>query len=117
MAATVLGTAHLYGITAGVGAITNATVLSFNVTDEHANRAQTVNEIGNEIEDRFDDLHKTGTITLRIRAAYTVASAASTITYNGETYVITSVERAEEAQGFVTVTYNIQHKEYISVGS
>lgn len=115
MAATTKGTAHVFGITAGVGAITNATVLSFNLDSEHANATTTVNEIGNEIEDRRDDLHHTGSITLRMRAAYTVAAAASQITYNSVIYLITSVGQAETNSDFVTITYNIKKTEYVTL--
>ncbi len=111
MAATVLGTAHIYGIVAGVGGITNATVLSFSLDEEHANKAETVNEEGNVIERRYDDLTKTGSITLKIRAGYTVAAAASTITYptsGGVKYVIEKVGRSEQAGDFVIVTYDIK---------
>lgn len=115
MAVTVKGTAHVFGIAAGVGAVTNATVLSFSLDEEHQNQAQTVNEIGNEIERRYDDLAKTGSITLRIRAGYSVAAAATNLTYDSVAYIIESVGRAEEAQGFVVITYNIRTSEYISL--
>jgi hypothetical protein len=115
MAATEYGTAHVFGIAAGVGAITNATVTGFDVTDEHKNRTQVVNELGNEILDRYDDLHKTGTITCRIRSAYTVAAAATQITYNSVKYIITSVARAESSGDFVQITYNIKTSEYITL--
>lgn len=115
MAATEYGTAHVFGIAAGVGAITNATVTGFDVTNEHKNRTQLTNEIGNEILDRYDDLHKTGTITLRFRSAYTVAEAATQITYNSIKYIITSVARTESNGDFVQVTYNIKTSEFITL--
>lgn len=115
MAAIVKGTAHVWGIEAGTGAVTNATVLSFSLDKEHQNQAQTVDEIGNEIERRYDDLAKTGSITLRIRTGYTEATAASTLAYDGVTYIIESVGRAEESQGFVVITYNLRTSEYISL--
>jgi len=115
MAAITKGTAHVWGIAAGVGAITNATVLSFNLDEEHANKGSTVNEIGNLIEERYDDLTKTGSITLKIRAAYTVAAAATQITYNTVLYVITKVGRAEQSGDFVVITYDIKTSEYITL--
>ena len=98
-----------------LGAITNATVLSFNVESAHQNQAQTVNEDGNEIERRYDDLADTGSITLRIRTAYTVAAAATVLTYNAIKYIIESVGRAEEAQGFTVITYNIRKSAFITL--
>jgi hypothetical protein len=109
------GTAHLWHITAGVAAITNATVVSFSLDSEHANVAVTLNELGNKIEDRRDDLTKTGSITLRIRAGYTVAAAFTNITYGGETFMITKVGRAEAAGDAVTITYDIEKSEYITL--
>jgi hypothetical protein len=115
MAAVTKGTAHVWGIGAGVGAIANATVLSFNIDDEHANVGQTVNEIGNKIEDRRDDLTKTGTITLKIRTAYTVAAAATQLTYNSVLYLITKVGRAEQSGDFVVITYSILTSEFVTL--
>ena len=115
MAAVVKGTAHVYGIAAGVDAITNATVLSFSLDSEHANKASTVNEIGNLIEERYDDLTATGSITLKIRSAYTVAAAATQITYNSIKYVITKVGRAEQSGDFVVITYDIKNSEFITL--
>lgn len=115
MALVTKGTAHLYGIIAGVGAIANATVLSFSTDSTHANVGETVSEIGNKIEHRTDDLTVTGTITIRARAAYAVLAAAAQITYDSVIYRINSVGRAEESQGFVTITYAIERNEYITL--
>jgi hypothetical protein len=115
MAAVSKGTAHLWHIQAGVGAVTNATVTGFSTNKVHANKGQTINEIGNQTEDRADDLHETGTITLIPRSAYTVAEAFSQITYNSVVYVIDSVDRVEAAGSQVQITYNIWTKEYITL--
>lgn len=114
MSVVVKGTAHVYGIVAGVGAVTNATVLSFKMDEEHDNKGETFNEIGNKIEDRRDDRRSKGSITLRIRAGYTVAAAATKLTYNAIDYLITKVGRAEEAKGFVVITYDLETYEYIT---
>lgn len=115
MAETTHGTAHLYGITAGVAAVANATVLSFSLTSEHKNRSQTVNEIGNEIEDRYDDLHKTGSLTLRPRTGFTPLTAGSVYTYDSVTFIITSQGVEETSSGHKTVTYAIKTSEYITL--
>lgn len=109
------GTAHLWHITAGVAAIPNATVKAFAMKNEHANKGTTINEIGNKIEDRRDDLTKTGSITISIRAAYAVAEAFTNITYNSVVYSINSVSRAEQAGDSVVVTYEIETSEYIAL--
>jgi len=115
MAAESKGTAHLWHISAGVGAITNATVTAFSLDEEQANKGVTLNEIGNKIEDRRDDLTKTGSITVKIRAAYTVAAAFTNITYNTVKYMITKVSRAEQAGESITITYAIETSEYITL--
>ncbi len=115
MAAVIKGTAHLWGIQAGVGAVTNATVVSTNLDDEHANKGVTVNEIGNKIEDRRDDLTTKGTITLKVRAAYTVLAAMAQITYSTVIYMITKVGRAEQSGDFVIITYEVEKSEYITL--
>jgi len=115
MASQTKGTAHLHGITGGVGVIANATVLSTNLESEHANKLVTVNEIGNKIEDTRDDLTTTGTITLKIRSAYTVATVFSNITYNSVTYQINKVGRAEQAGDFTIITYDVEKSEYITL--
>lgn len=115
MAAVTKGTAHVWGITAGVGAVGNATVLSFSLDEEHANVALTLNEIGNKIEDRRDDNTKTGSITLKIRSAYTPLLSAAQITYNSVIYLITKVGRAEQSGDFVIITYSIMTSEYVTL--
>lgn len=115
MAAASKGTAHLWHITAGVGAVTDATVTAFSLEGEHANKGVTINEIGNEIEDRRDDLHQKGSITLIPRSAYTQAAAFSQITYNSVIYLIEKVARVEAAGSQVQITYDIKKTEYVTL--
>lgn len=114
MAGTVKGTSHLYGIVGGVAVVTNATVLSFSLDSEHANTASTLNEIGNEIERRYDDLHQDGTLVIRPRAGFTAPVPGGNYTYSGIAFEVISEGRSEEQQGFVTLTYRIKKSEYIS---
>lgn len=115
MATGTKGTAHLHGISGGVAVIANATVVSFNVDSENANKLTTINEIGNKIEDTQDDLTTTGTITIKIRTAYTVAAVFSVITYNAIKYQINKVGRSEQAGDFIIITYDIMTSEYITL--
>lgn len=114
MAGNVQGTAHLYGITGGVAVVTNATVLSFSLDKAHKNTAQTVNEIGNEIERRYDDLHQDGTLVIRPRSGFTPLTVGGEYTYNSVEFEVVSEGRQEESQGFVTLTYSIKKSEYIT---
>lgn len=111
MAATTRGTAHLYGID---GTITNATVQDFKQKDQHQNTDSTVNESGNEIERRYDDLANEATITIRIRASYSPPEPASTLSYKSITWDVVSVEKSEVAKGFRTITLSLKKTEYIT---
>lgn len=115
MATGTKGTAHIHGIAGGVGVIANATVISTNLDSENANKLETINEIGNLIEETQDDLTTTGTITLKIRSAYTVAAVFSVITYNAIKYHIRKVGRAEQAGDFTIITYDVKTSEYITL--
>jgi hypothetical protein len=114
MAAVVKGTAHLYGITGGVAIISNATVISFSLDKEHQNQASTLNEIGNEIERRYDDLAQTGTLVIRPRSGFTPLNPAADYTHNSVAFEIVSEGRQEEQQGFVTLTYAIKKTEFVA---
>lgn len=114
MSLTTKGTAHLYGISGGVAIVANATVLSFSLNSSNKNTAETVNEIGNEIERRYDDLHQEGTLTLRPRSGFTALVPGANYTYNSVAFEIISEGREETSQGFVTLTYNIKKSEYVS---
>lgn len=114
MAATAKGTAHLYGIQAGTAVVTNATVLSFSLNKAHKNTGETQDEIGNEIERRYDDLHEEGTLVVRPRTGFTNLVPAATYSYDGVTFEIVSEGVAEQNQGFVAITYQIKKSEYIA---
>lgn len=114
MAATIQGTAHLYGIQGGVGIVTNATVISFSLDKAHKNTSQTQNELGNEIERRYDDLHQDGTLVIRPRSGFTALTIGGTYTYNSVAFEVVSEGRQEENQGFVTLTYTIKKSEFVS---
>lgn len=111
MPATTRGTAHLYGIS---GTISNATVTDFKEKAQNQNEDSTVNESGNEIERRYDDLAKEATITLKIRSGYTVPDPGSTVAYESVTYDVVSIERTQVAKGFRLVTLNLKKTEYIT---
>ncbi len=109
------GTAHLYGITGGVAIVTNATVLGFSLNSANANASQTKNEIGNVIEERYDDLTKEGTLTIRPRSGFTPLVPGANYTYNSAAFHITTEGREETNEGFVTLTYGIKSSEYITL--
>lgn len=114
MASSTQGTAHLYGIQAGVGVVTNATVLSLSFSKQHQNTGQTEDEIGNQIERRYDDLHQDGTLVLRPRAGFTPLTIGGTYSYSGTTFEVVSEGIEEQQKGFMQYTYAIKKSEYIA---
>ena len=114
MSLTTKGTAHLYGIQGGIAVVTSATVISFSLTKANKNTAETVNEIGNEIERRYDDLHQDGSTTLRPQSGFTNLVPGANYTYDSVAFEVVSEGNEEQNQGFVTITYAIKKSEYIS---
>jgi len=111
MAATVKGTAHLYGIS---GTVASATVLSFRERTFAANTAQTEDEDGNVIERRYDDTTNEATITIRMQSAYTPPTIGSTITYDSVTYEVVDIEESQQNKGFRELTINVMKSAEIS---
>lgn len=105
MAATVLGTAHLYGVE---GTVSNATVLSFRDKESCKNTAETLDEDGNEIERRYDDVHNDATIRVRMRTSYTKPAPGSTLTYDSITYEVVDTEKDTQNKGFREITINLK---------
>jgi len=106
MAATVLGTAHLYGVE---GTVSNATVLSFRDKASCKNTAETMDETGNEIERRYDDLHHDATMRVRMRTSYSIPAPGSTLTYNAVTYEVVDTEKDTQNKGFREITLNLKN--------
>ena len=105
MAATILGTAHLYGVS---GTVSNATVLSFRDKESCKNTAETMDESGNEIERRYDDLHTDATLVIRMRTSYTRPAPGSTLTYDSVTYEVVDTEKNTVQKGFREITLNVK---------
>ena len=114
MSENTYGTAHLYGIQGGIGVVTNATVISFSLNKSNKNTAETLNEIGNEIERRYDDLHQEGTLVIRPRSGFTNLVPGATYSYDGVTFEVISEGNAEQQQGYVAITYQVKKSEYIT---
>ena len=111
MAATILGTAHLYGVT---GTVTNATVLSFRDKQSCKNVSETMDENGKEIERRYDDLQTEATLVVRTRSSYSRPSPGSTVVYDSVTYEVVDTEKNTVQKGFREVTLNVKKSEGIT---
>lgn len=111
MAATVFGTAHLFGIS---GTIANATVQSFSNSETFALADETKDEDGVTIERHYNDTTDEATISIKIQAAYTVPSVGDVLTYETLKYEITSVNASQENQGFRSIELSIKKSEGIT---
>ena len=111
MAATILGTAHLYGVT---GTQTNATVLSFRDKQSCKNTSETLDENGKEIERRYDDLQTEATLVVRTRSSYSRPTPGSTLVYDSVTYEVVDTEKNTVQKGFREVTLNVKKSEGIT---
>lgn len=112
---TTHGTAHVFGIVAGVAAVTDATVQAFSLTIDEQNKTSTKNELGNEIERRRDDKMSEGSITLRYESGYVELDSGDVITYDSIKYEVDTVGRTETNEGHVTVEYTIKTTEYVAL--
>lgn len=111
MAATVLGTAHLYGVE---GTVSNTTVLKFDVKQSCANVSATEDENGKVIERRYDDITYDATITLRLRTSYTLPSIGSTLTYNSVVYEVVEHTKNTVNKGFRELSMTLKKSEGIT---
>jgi hypothetical protein len=112
MAATVKGTAHLFGVN---GSVVNATVLSFTEGTSFNLEDETLDENGVGIEYRGDDRRADASIVIRIRSGYTVPAMGSDITFNSIKYFITGISRNETQRGFRELTLTLRNQEGITL--
>lgn len=111
MAAVTHGEAFLYGID---GTITDCAVQSVTRKKSFANTSEVVNEQGNRIAKRYDDISDEITIELIPKSAYSVPAIGERIVYDGVNYIIESIDDKREARGFVRYTLTCQKPEYIT---
>lgn len=104
------GEAFLYGID---GTITACAVQSVSIKKSFANTSEVVNEAGNRITKRYDDLSQDLTIELIPKEAFVEPTPGAKITYKGSQYIIESIDDKREAKGFVRYTVTAQKQEYI----
>ena len=105
------GVAYAYGVS---GTITSAAAQPFQIKDEYQNNTTVLDESGDEVVNRHDDLVVEGTITLKHVLAYTILDAEDTITYDGATYRVLSVDKNQVNNDHREVTYSIKKTEYVT---
>ena len=112
MAAITHGTAFLFGVS---GTITDAAVQSFQIKDEHQNNTEVMDEDGNEISNRHDDLATEGTIVLKHESGFTPNAAETVITYETIKYRVTSVDKNQTNGDHREITYSIKTTENVTL--
>ena len=112
MALITLGTAHIFGV---AGTFSLASVQSFNVTEDHQLKTNTLDEDGVEVERRRDDLMSSGSIVLRIQTGVAIPGAGTVITYDSVNYEVDTVDRAETNNAHVVVTLSIKTSEGVTL--
>ena len=112
MALITHGTAHVFGVN---GTMTLATVQSFNVTEDHQNKTNTLDEDGNEVERRRDDETSAGSIVIRIQTGITLPAAGDVILFDAVNWEVDTVDRAETNNAHVVVTLSIKTSEYVTI--
>jgi len=115
MAAITKGTdVHVYGINSGT--FTAAVVTSINFGDEFNNTAEIKNESGNVIEERMDDIHTTGSLTLNFKdTGHTPEAMGAQFDYDSVTYYLTGRTLTLSHDGYAEYSYNFKTSEYITL--
>ena len=111
MAAVIKGEAFVFGIDSG--AVTNAGLTSINFNNEFANQGQVLNEDGQIVHERMDDLQTTGSCTMQFTAAndrdLTDVGSVDQFTYDGTTYWITEITKSRTNNGFAELSFNFEY--------
>ena len=115
MAAIVKGaTVHVWGITAGTFA--SAVVTSINFGDSFNNTGDVIDEIGNVIESRMDDIHTTGSLTLNYETTVFAETAmGGQFTYDSVIYYLTGRTNTLSNAGFAEWSYDFKTSEYVTL--
>ena len=109
MAAVTKGNIYVYGIDSGV--FTNAVLNSINFDQAFNNTGNVLDENGNVIFERMDDIHTTGTAQMVLSGDTTLALAATfdEFTYDSVTYYITDMSVAKTSQGFRELSVSFEN--------
>lgn len=113
-------TGFVFGV--GTGVITNGKVQSISFSDEFGATAEVMDENGNLIGERMDDVIITGDCTFMIDTTYAtgttydLADTFDEFTYDrgdgSKTYQITSIARTVSNEGYAEVTFSFEYLTY-----
>jgi len=116
MAAVIKGETYVFGIDSG--AVTNAVLTSINFNSEFANTGQVLNEDGQIVHERMDDLQTTGSATMQFTASNTMdltdVGNVDQFTYDGVTYYITEITKTSTNNGFAEMSFNFEYVDHTS---
>jgi len=116
MAAVIKGETYVFGIDSG--AVTNAVLTSINFNSEFANTGQVLNEDGQIVHERMDDLQTTGSATMQFTSSNTMdlsdVGNVDQFTYDGVTYYITEITKTSTNNGFAEMSFNFEFVDHTS---
>jgi|11_taG_2_1085331.scaffolds.fasta_scaffold112390_1 hypothetical protein len=116
MAAVIKGETYVFGIDSG--AVTNAVLTSINFNSEFANTGQVLNEDGQIVHERMDDLQTTGSASMQFTASNTMdltdVGNVDQFTYDGVTYYITEITKTSTNNGFAEMSFNFEYVDHTS---
>lgn len=114
MAAVIKGETYVFGIDSGV--VANAVLTSINFNSEFANTGQVLNEDGQIVHERMDDLQTTGSCTMQFTAANTSdltdVGNVDQFTYDGVTYYLTEITDSRTNNGFAEYSFNFEYVDH-----
>lgn len=112
MAAVEKGEVYVFGI--DTGAVTNAVLTSINFDNQYANVSEVLNENGQVVSTRWDDITTTGSCTMQFTAANDrdLAATFDTFTYDGVTYYITEITDSRTNNGYAEMSFSFEFIDY-----
>ena len=114
MAAVIKGETYVFGIDSGV--VANAVLTSINFNSEFANTGQVLNEDGQIVHERMDDLQTTGSCAMQFTAANTSnltdVGNVDQFTYDGVTYYLTEITDSRNNNRFAEYSFNFEYVDH-----
>ena len=115
MAAVIKGDTFVFGIDTGV--VTNAVLTSISFNNEFANQGQVLNEDGQIVHERLDDLQTTGSCTMQFTATNAsdlIDGANGQFTYDGVVYWLTEITKNRTNNGFAELSFNFEYADHVT---
>jgi len=111
MALVTKGTAYLFGIN---GTVSDTKVQNFTDNQSFNNSTAVLDESGNEVSRRYDDVRQEISCELIIASGYSIPAVGTNFTFNAVVYEITGVGKVESNTEHRKVTITALKSEYIT---